>query len=69
MEFRIFTWKAAAAGVEAVPATGRQALVEGAQNLLKHIPGEASGYYLMAVDSLTRPSLGMPGFNFAFSLL
>ncbi|RMG63202.1 MAG: hypothetical protein D6715_11530 [Calditrichaeota bacterium] len=49
---------AAPTGAEGVPATGRQALVESAQNLLKHIPGEASGFYLMAVDSFDNPSLG-----------
>jgi hypothetical protein len=53
------------------PATGRNALVEASQNLLKHIPGEASGFYLLAVDSIENPSLGNLGliFTLAFILL
>lgn len=41
----------------AAPA-GQQLLVEGSKNLLKHIPGEASGFYLIAVDSIHDPGLG-----------
>lgn len=51
------------------PATKRQALLEGAQNLLKHIPGEASGFYLMAVDSIDKPGLGTLGLIFFLSLI
>ncbi len=36
----------------------QQTLVEGSKNLLKHIPGEASGFYLMAVDSIQNPGFG-----------
>lgn len=36
----------------------QQTLVEGSKNLLKHIPGEASGFYLMAADSIQNPGLG-----------
>lgn len=43
----------------AAASSARPARVEAAQNLLKHIPGEASGFYLMAVDTLTNPSLGI----------
>jgi hypothetical protein len=51
------------------PATGRQALVESAQNLLKHIPGEASGFYLMAVSSFEKPSLIIAGLICALALI
>lgn len=53
----------------ATPATGQQALVEGAQNLLKHIPGEASGFYLMAVDSIEKPGLGTVLLIFVLALI
>jgi len=43
------------------PATRKETLVEVAQNLLKHIPGEASGFYLMAVDSFQNPTLSILG--------
>lgn len=53
------------------PAGTRDALLEASQNLLKHIPGEASGFYLLAVDSIKEPSLGNLGliFTLAFVLL
>ncbi len=51
------------------PATGRQALVETSQNLLKHIPGEASGFYLMAVDAVAKPRLATVGLIFVLSLV
>lgn len=54
---------------EPEPAAGRQALVEGAQNLLKHIPGEASGFYLMAVDSMEKPSIGVVVLIFILALV
>jgi hypothetical protein len=63
--------KVAAGPPPEAPATGRQALVETAQNLLKHIPGEASGFYLMAINAIDRPSLGVAGLicGLAFILL
>ena len=41
------------------------------ENLLKHIPGEASGFYLLAVASFTKPSVAILGIIFflAFVLL
>ena len=43
--------------------------MEGSKNLLKHIPGEASGFYLMAVDSIPNPGLGAIGFIFVLALV
>jgi hypothetical protein len=43
------------------PAPGNNAgatLQKSAQNLLLHIPGEASGLYLMAADAFDKPSTG-----------
>jgi len=37
--------------------TGQEALKKSAQNLLAHIPGEASGFYLMAVGAFNKPSV------------
>ncbi len=53
------------------PNGGPNALVEASQNLLKHIPGEASGFYLLAADSIKDPSRGNLGviFFLAFVLL
>lgn len=52
-------------------ASRRDAIVEVSENLLKHIPGEASGFYLLAVDSIKNPSLVNLGviFTLAFVLL
>lgn len=52
-------------------ASRRDAIVEVSENLLKHIPGEASGFYLLAVDSIKSPSLVNLGviFTLAFVLL
>ncbi|MDO8546031.1 MAG: hypothetical protein Q7R68_01595 [Nitrospirales bacterium] len=47
----------------------RDALVEASNNLLKHIPGEASGFYLLAVDSIKEPSLGNLGLIFALAFV
>jgi hypothetical protein len=44
-------------------------LVEASQNLLKHIPGEASGFYLLAADSLDKPNLGTLGLIFGLALI
>lgn len=38
--------------------SGAAALQKSAQNLLLHIPGEASGLYLMAADAFVQPSRG-----------
>jgi hypothetical protein len=38
-------------------------------NLLAHIPGEASGLYLLAVDSIEKPTVGVLAFVFALSLI
>jgi len=43
------------------PATRKTTLVEAAENLLKHIPGEASGFYLMAAESFQNPALSILG--------
>jgi hypothetical protein len=48
---------------------GGDALAEASQNLLKHIPGEASGFYLLAVDSITKPSLRTLGLIFVLALV
>jgi len=77
MEFKRVTFRkpeGAAPGAPAAPATappaaGKQALIEASQNLLKHIPGEASGFYLMAADSIDKPSLGTLGLIFALALV
>jgi hypothetical protein len=61
-----------AAVVAAAPpatTTGRDAFVEASQNLLKHIPGEASGFYLLAVDSIKDPSFGNLGVIFSLSFV
>ncbi|MDX2043551.1 MAG: hypothetical protein SF097_20205 [Acidobacteriota bacterium] len=39
----------------ATPTDPKEALKKTAQNLLAHIPGEASGLYLMAVDAMPDP--------------
>ncbi len=38
------------------------------KNLLKHIPGEASGFYLIAAGSFQDPGIGTLGALFAMSL-
>lgn len=43
---------------EPAPVTGKQILQKSAQNLLAHIPGEASGFYLMAVGAMDQPKIG-----------
>src|SRR5437016_1928697 len=48
---------------------GAQALAETSQNLLKHIPGEASGFYLLAVDSIDKPNLRTLGLIFGLALV
>ena len=58
-----------AAGQPPGPPSGRQALVEAAQNLLKHIPGEASGFYLMAVSAFEKLSLATAGLICALALI
>jgi hypothetical protein len=55
--------------IEEEPAEGKQAIIENAQNLLKHIPGEASGFYIMAVDSIEKPSLSTVGLIFVMALI
>lgn len=74
MNFKPISVLAAApttATTPAPPPPTSGALVEASQNLLKHIPGEASGFYLLAVDSIKDPSLGNLGviFSLAFVLL
>jgi hypothetical protein len=51
------------------PGGTRQGLVDVSQNLLKHVPGEASGFYLLAVSALAAPSLRDLGLIFALSLV
>lgn len=51
------------------PAEAGKALVEASQNLLKHIPGEASGFYLLAVESIIRPTLGQLAMVFGLSFV
>jgi len=62
---------APAPGAGALPAPPKagQALLETSQNLLKHIPGEASGFYLMAADAFTDPKVGTLGFLFVLALI
>jgi hypothetical protein len=55
MEFKALS--AAKKSANAKQPETKQKLVEGAQNILKHIPGEASGFYLIAVDSLQNPGI------------
>jgi hypothetical protein len=50
-------------------ASGSPALLEVSQNLLKHIPGEASGFYLLAADSFVQPSVGLLGLFFGLALV
>jgi hypothetical protein len=61
----------ALAAAQPQPSRGRDALADVTKNLLKHIPGEASGFYLLAADSLDNPTLGNLGviFTCAFVLL
>jgi len=40
-----------------------------AQNLLAHIPGEASGFYLLAVDNIQDPTTGTLVFIFILALI
>src|ERR1700741_1687275 len=42
---------------------------EVAQNLLKHIPGEASGFYLLSADTLTQPTFDALEFIFVLSFI
>lgn len=60
---------ASAAPEPGAPAAGTQALVEASQNLLKHIPGEASGFYLMAADAIAEPSKKTLGLLFVLALI
>lgn len=60
------------AGPTRTAAAGtRETLAGVSENLLKHIPGEASGFYLLAVDSMKQPSTRDLGIIFilAFVLL
>lgn len=50
-------------------AGGRTALEESAMNLLKHIPGEASGFYLLAAGAFEKPSVTTLGVLFALALV
>ena len=47
----------------------RQGVAGVTENLLKHIPGEASGFYLLASSSLTDVTTGRLGLIFALSLI
>ena len=60
---------APAAPAAEVAAPRKEALLETSQNLLKHIPGEASGFYLLAVDSIKDPSVVNLGFIFTLSFV
>jgi hypothetical protein len=51
------------------PVDGRTALEESALNLLKHIPGEASGFYLLAAGAFEKPSVTTLGILFALALV
>lgn len=54
------------------PATAsnrRGALLTSAENLLSHIPGEASGFYLMATDAFDNPGRGILLFLFVLSFI
>ena len=55
--------------VSPAAAEGRDQLKEVSQNLLKHIPGEASGFYLLSVDSLANPSHRDLGIIFGLALV
>lgn len=59
----------AAAPPPAPPPNGHNAFVDISQNLLKHIPGEASGFYLLAVDSIKDPSTRDLGVIFALAFV
>ncbi|MCC6617182.1 MAG: hypothetical protein IT320_27155 [Anaerolineae bacterium] len=48
---------------------GNQTAQTTAQNLLAHIPGEASGFYLLAVDNLQDPTTGTLVFIFLLALI
>jgi hypothetical protein len=50
-------------------SANRAALVEGAQNLLKHIPGEASGFYLLAAGAFVSPSVTTLAVIFVLALV
>ncbi|MCZ7556153.1 MAG: hypothetical protein M5R41_07120 [Bacteroidia bacterium] len=50
-------------------ATANPVHADIAKNILKHIPGEASGFYLMAVDSITDPSQGILWLIFTLALI
>lgn len=56
----------------AEPQAGGQeqdALQKSAQNLLAHIPGEASGLYLMAVEAIDKPTIPTLTFVFVLALI
>lgn len=54
---------------EAGGETGRKPLEESALNLLKHIPGEASGFYLLAAGAFEKPSVTTLGILFVLALV
>ena len=59
-----------AAPLPPVAAGGAQdTLTKSAQNLLAHIPGEASGLYLMAVDAIDQPTVAALVFVFILALV
>jgi hypothetical protein len=56
-------------GSENPPPAQNNQLMEASQNLLKHIPGEASGFYIMSADAFKDPDLKSLGIIFLLSLI
>ena len=54
--------------LDAQPSKREQNLLGASENLLKHIPGEASGFYLLAADSFTKPNARTLGLIFVLAL-
>ena len=53
----------------ASPPTVANTLQGTSENLLKHIPGEATGFYVLAVSSVDNPTTGTMGIIFGCSLV
>lgn len=69
MQFKSTEQPALAGGaLEAAPAPANTR-VTALENLLMHIPGEASGFYLMAVGLFDQPSAGALWLIFAMALI
>ena len=58
-----------AAGAQAAGPAGGGNLAKVTENLLYHIPGEASGFYLLAASSVANPTKGTLGLIFILALV